>query len=173
MSPRTKRNLSFDPIMSLSLSGSACLEKLDCSLSRLLFALPSFSSHLIKIMGKTSIWQHGWPSSYLHEMTSGFERDCSLLSPIIVISLQDAGLQEIMWVEQERNGLRQFLASFILLGYHLLLSFFIGSTECDLDLCKRILEEKLVKYPEGAFFLFFKGRYHFVQVCGIGSNAYQ
>ncbi|XP_059092083.1 tetratricopeptide repeat protein 39B-like isoform X2 [Tigriopus californicus] len=76
---------------------------------------------------------------------------------------RDAGLQEIMWVEQERNGLRQFLASFILLGYHLLLSFFIGSTECNLDLCKRILEEKLAKYPEGAFFLFFKGRYHFVQ----------
>lgn len=48
--------------------------------------------------------------------------------------------------------MRQFLSSFMLLGYHLLLSFFVGSSECDLDLCKRILDEKLEKYPNGAFF---------------------
>ena len=50
--------------------------------------------------------------------------------------------------------MRQFLASFILLGYHLLLSFFVGSSECDLQLCKRILDEKLEEYPDGAFFLY-------------------
>lgn len=59
--------------------------------------------------------------------------------------------------------MRHFLSCFVLLGYHLLLSYFIGSSECDLELCTRILDEKLEAYPEGAFFKFFKGRLHFVQ----------
>jgi hypothetical protein len=46
-----------------------------------------------------------------------------------------------------------------------MLSFFIGNvTDCDFELCKKILDEKLEKHPNGAFFLFFKGRLHFVQV---------
>jgi len=43
--------------------------------------------------------------------------------------------------------------------------FFIGNMfECDLTLCQQILDESLEKHPNGAFFLFFKGRMHFVQV---------
>ena len=74
------------------------------------------------------------------------------------------GLQEIMTVYEAKSGMRQFLSCFILLGYHLILSFFIGSSECNLELCDKILEEKLAQYPDGAFFKFFKGRYHFVKV---------
>ncbi len=37
-----------------------------------------------------------------------------------------------MRVYEDKSGMRQFIASFTLLGYHLILSFFVGSTECDL-----------------------------------------
>ena len=59
--------------------------------------------------------------------------------------------------------MRHFLGALVLLGYHLLLTFYIGSSQYDLDLCKEILDEKLEAYPDGAFYKFFKGRYHFVQ----------
>ncbi len=73
-------------------------------------------------------------------------------------------MRELTAVYNDREGLRQFLACLVLLGYHLVLSFFLGNEECDLDLCKEILDEKLAKFPNGAFFLFFKGRYNFIQV---------
>lgn len=77
---------------------------------------------------------------------------------------KESGISEIKHVYESRKGLRQFLASIVLLGYHLMLLFFIGNVnDCDLDLCKEILREKLEKHPKGAFFLFFKGRLHFVQ----------
>jgi hypothetical protein len=79
--------------------------------------------------------------------------------------IQDSGISEIRQVYESKKGLRQFLAGIVLLGYHLMLSFFIGNvTDCDFELCKKILDEKLEKHPNGAFFLFFKGRLHFVQV---------
>jgi len=90
---------------------------------------------------------------------SNFQR----LKSIFLHPSQEAGLREVMWVYEDRAGMRQFIACFTLLGYHLLLSFFIGSTEINLPLCKKILDEKLEAYPDGAFFIFFKGRYHFVQ----------
>ena len=78
---------------------------------------------------------------------------------------QDSGISEIRRVYESRKGLRQFLAGIVLLGYNLMLTFFIGNTtDCDYDLCKQILDEKLERHPNGAFFLFFKGRLHFVQV---------
>ena len=64
-----------------------------------------------------------------------------------------------MWVHNSKGGMRQFLSSFILLGYNLLLSFVVGCCDCDLELCDTILKEKLALYPDGAFFKFFKGRY--------------
>ena len=63
----------------------------------------------------------------------------------------------------EKDGLRQNLACLVLLGYNLVVSFFLGN-ECNVELCKNILDEKLTKYPNGSFFLFFKGRFHFIQV---------
>ena len=83
-----------------------------------------------------------------------------LLSSIVQ---QEAGLAEVLWANERKDDVRHFLASFILLGFNLVLNNFIGSSECDLELCKRILAENLEKYPDGAFFQFFKGRFHFVQ----------
>lgn len=68
-------------------------------------------------------------------------------------------------MHQEKDGLRQFLASLVLLGYHLVVAYFLGNIDdqSNLELCKGILDEKLHQYPEGVFFLFFKGRYHFIK----------
>jgi len=76
---------------------------------------------------------------------------------------RDAGIRELQSVYEEKDGLRQFLACLVLLGYNLVVSFFLGNEQCNNELCKDILQEKLTKYPNGLFFLFFKGRYHFVQ----------
>ena len=70
--------------------------------------------------------------------------------------VQEAGLAEVLWANERKDDLRQFLAALILLGFNLILNNFIGSSECDFDLCKRILDENLEKYPNGAFFTFFK-----------------
>ena len=80
-------------------------------------------------------------------------------------SFQESGLSELLSVQSMPSSMRHFLASFILLGYNLIVAFFVGSSECDLGLCRRILDEKLEQYPDGAFFKFFQGRYHLVQVC--------
>ena len=75
----------------------------------------------------------------------------------------------------EKDGLRQNLACLVLLGYNLVVSFFLGN-ECNVELCKNILDEKLTKYPNGSFFLFFKGRFHFIQVhmdlCSLTFSAF-
>ena len=74
---------------------------------------------------------------------------------------QEAGLAEVLWANERKDDLRQFLAALILLGFNLVLNNFIGSSECDFDLCKKILDENLDKYPDGAFFTFFKARMRF------------
>ena len=56
------------------------------------------------------------------------------------------------------------MATMVLLGYHLFLTTFMGNKEVDVSLCKKILDEKVSTYPNGVFFLFFKGRFHLVQV---------
>ena len=71
-------------------------------------------------------------------------------------TVQEAGLAEVLWANERKDDLRQFLAALILLGFNLILNNFIGSSECDFELCKRILDENLEKYPNGAFFTFFK-----------------
>lgn len=78
---------------------------------------------------------------------------------------KDAGIGELLRVYHEKDGLRQFLASLVLLGYHLVLSHFLGNEieQSNIELCHHILEEKLARYPQGAFFLFFQGRYHFIE----------
>ena len=64
----------------------------------------------------------------------------------IFLFKQEAGLRELNKVYEERDGLRQFLASMVLLGYHLVLSYFIGNEEnYNLQLCNvsnSILEYK-------------------------------
>ena len=73
---------------------------------------------------------------------------------------KEAGLAELKKVYLEKEGLRQFLASMVLLIYHLYLHFFIGSSgPSDMELCQDILQQKLKLYPEGAFFLCIQAQY--------------
>lgn len=59
---------------------------------------------------------------------------------------------------QERRGLRHVLCAMFLLSYNLLVSFVLSHTDGDLDWCEKVLEEELSLYPNGVWFLFFKGR---------------
>ena len=83
---------------------------------------------------------------------------------ITMCVLQDNGLSELLSVYEGKTGIRQFLATIVLLGYHLFLTTFMGNRDVDLRLCKKILDEKVQQYPEGLFFRFFKGRFHLIQV---------
>ncbi|XP_049316396.1 tetratricopeptide repeat protein 39B isoform X3 [Bactrocera dorsalis] len=61
------------------------------------------------------------------------------------------------------SGLRQVLCAMTLLGYHLIVCYVICHQEGDLELCHSILEEQLLLYPQGVWFLFFKGRLEFMK----------
>ena len=74
-------------------------------------------------------------------------------------------MSELLLVYEDKTALRQFMSTMVLLGYHLFLTTFMGNKEVDVRLCNQILEEKVSIYPKGVFFLFFKGRFHLVQVC--------
>jgi len=72
-------------------------------------------------------------------------------------------MTELLKSYRTPEGMRQFLSCLILLSYHLILTINLGKAkEADLGLVKTILDDKLSKYPNGAFFLFFKGRYEMV-----------
>lgn len=86
---------------------------------------------------------------------------------------REAGMKELMFCYQQKDCLRQFMASIILLGYHLFVTNLMGQDECDLQLVSEILEEKLKTYPQGAFFLFFRGRYELIQGnCEVATKWY-
>ena len=72
-------------------------------------------------------------------------------------------MKELIYCYNATDCMRQFMASLILLGYHLFVTKYMGQEECDLGLVREILDSKLELYPKGAFFLFFKGRYELVQ----------
>jgi len=79
-------------------------------------------------------------------------------------SSKDVGLSELLRCYSDHGCLRQFLASLILLGYHLFICNHMGQVaESDYSLVDDILKSKLSKYPNGAFFLFFQARYNLVQ----------
>lgn len=71
---------------------------------------------------------------------------------------KDYGLAELQAVSKERRGLRQVLCATSLLSYNLIVSFVLSHTDGDLDWCEKVLEEELSLYPNGVWFLFFKGR---------------
>ena len=83
---------------------------------------------------------------------------------IHLLIFQDNGLSELLLVYEDKTALRQFMAAMVLLGYQLFITTFMGNREVDVRLCKKILDEKVSTYPKGVFFLFFKGRFHLVQV---------
>lgn len=60
-------------------------------------------------------------------------------------------------------GLRQVLCVMTLLGYHLIVCYVLSHQEGDLVFCDEILNSQLAQYPEGVWFLFFKGRLEFMK----------
>lgn len=60
-------------------------------------------------------------------------------------------------------GLRQVLCAMTLLGYHLIVCYVLSHQEGDLEFCDEILNTQLAQYPEGVWFLFFKGRLEFMK----------
>jgi len=96
----------------------------------------------------------------------------SLLPPRITKLLQfigftgsrEVGMSQLMKCYQNKNCIRHFLSSIILLGYNLFITHHTGQGgTSDYRLVKEILDDKLAKHPDGAFFLFFQGRFLFVQ----------
>ncbi|XP_017781024.1 PREDICTED: tetratricopeptide repeat protein 39B-like isoform X2 [Nicrophorus vespilloides] len=61
------------------------------------------------------------------------------------------------------QGLRQILCVMTLLGYHLIVLYVLSHQEGDLKLCEEILVGQFKKYPQGVWFLFFKGRLEFMK----------
>ncbi|XP_014467450.1 PREDICTED: tetratricopeptide repeat protein 39B-like isoform X2 [Dinoponera quadriceps] len=71
---------------------------------------------------------------------------------------KEYGLAELKAGYSERRGLRYILCVMTLLAYNLILSFVLSHVDGDLDWCERVLDEELRLYPNGVWFLFFKGR---------------
>ncbi|XP_055378468.1 tetratricopeptide repeat protein 39B-like [Condylostylus longicornis] len=75
---------------------------------------------------------------------------------------KQVGLQDLI-AGYNLPGIRQVLCVMQLLGYHLIVCFVLSHQEGDLDFCDEILTKQLRTYPEGAWFLFFKGRLEFMK----------
>ncbi|XP_012534920.1 tetratricopeptide repeat protein 39B [Monomorium pharaonis] len=71
---------------------------------------------------------------------------------------KEYGLTELKAGFSERRGLRQILCVMTLLAYNLVVTFVLSHSDGDLDWCERVLEQELSIYPNGVWFLFFKGR---------------
>ncbi|XP_044576728.1 tetratricopeptide repeat protein 39B-like [Cotesia glomerata] len=73
------------------------------------------------------------------------------------------GLTELEKGYEDRRGLRQVLCAMTLLSYHLITSFVLSHRDGDLDWCDKALKNELHHYPDGVWFLFFKGRLEFMK----------
>ncbi|XP_043281820.1 tetratricopeptide repeat protein 39B-like isoform X2 [Venturia canescens] len=73
------------------------------------------------------------------------------------------GLKELKIGYEEHRGIRQVLCSMTLLSYNLIVSFILSHADGDLEWCERALHEQLSLYPNGVWFLFFKGRLEFTR----------
>ncbi|XP_015122765.1 tetratricopeptide repeat protein 39B [Diachasma alloeum] len=76
---------------------------------------------------------------------------------------KEYGLRELKLGYNEKRGIRQVLCAITLLSYNLIATFILSHTDGDLDFCKKALAEQLDLYPNGVWFLFFKGRLEFIQ----------
>lgn len=71
---------------------------------------------------------------------------------------QEYGLAELKAGYAERRGLRYILCVMALLSYNLIVSFVLSHRDGDLEWCEQVLDQELSLYPNGVWFLFFKGR---------------
>ncbi|XP_055686417.1 tetratricopeptide repeat protein 39B-like [Lutzomyia longipalpis] len=75
---------------------------------------------------------------------------------------KELGMRELL-AGYHLKGLRQVLCVMGLLGYHLIVCYVLSHREGDLAFCDEILEQQLEIYPNGVWFLFFKGRLEFMR----------
>ncbi|KAF6217359.1 hypothetical protein GE061_001713, partial [Apolygus lucorum] len=75
---------------------------------------------------------------------------------------KELGLSELMAGYKLDQGLRQVLSIMTLLTYNLFAIYVLSHQEGNLELCQEILEEQLKRYPDGAWFLYFRGRLEFM-----------
>ncbi|KMQ96033.1 tetratricopeptide repeat protein 39b-like protein [Lasius niger] len=68
------------------------------------------------------------------------------------------GLAELKAGYNEKRGLRQVLCVMTLLSYNLIVTFVLSHSDGDLEWCEQVLQQELSLYPNGVWFLFFKGR---------------
>ncbi|XP_063219648.1 tetratricopeptide repeat protein 39B-like [Bacillus rossius redtenbacheri] len=73
------------------------------------------------------------------------------------------GLKELELGYKLHNSIRQILCVMALLCYHLIVIHVFSHFEGDLDFCDEILKHQLQLYPDGVWFLFFKGRLEFMK----------
>nr|XP_045606652.1 tetratricopeptide repeat protein 39B-like isoform X2 [Procambarus clarkii] len=73
------------------------------------------------------------------------------------------GLTELERGFYLEGSLRRVLCALILLGYHLIATYVLGTAEGDLEMAQVILDDHLKLYPNGAWFLFFAGRLEYVK----------
>ncbi|XP_065370774.1 tetratricopeptide repeat protein 39B-like [Calliphora vicina] len=75
---------------------------------------------------------------------------------------KESGLEDLQ-TGYNLPGLRQVLCAMTLLGYHLIVCYVLSHQEGDLKFANEILNSQLVLYPQGVWFLFFKGRLEFMK----------
>ncbi|CAL4075397.1 unnamed protein product, partial [Meganyctiphanes norvegica] len=73
------------------------------------------------------------------------------------------GLSELEKGFALEGSMRQVLCALVLLGYHLIGTYVLGTSEGNLVLTQKIIDNQMQLYPNGAWFLFFKARQAFVQ----------
>ncbi|XP_066906387.1 tetratricopeptide repeat protein 39B isoform X1 [Halyomorpha halys] len=79
---------------------------------------------------------------------------------------KEVGLAELAKCYQLKDGIRQVLSVMTILSYNLISIYVLSHEEGDLELSNKILEDQLQLYPDGLWFLYFKGRLEFMK-CNI------
>nr|CAD7393263.1 unnamed protein product [Timema cristinae] len=73
------------------------------------------------------------------------------------------GLKELETGYKLNRSIRQILCVMTLLSYHLIVVHILSHMEGNLEFCDEILRSQLQMYPDGVWFLFFKGRLEFMK----------
>ncbi|XP_068082309.1 tetratricopeptide repeat protein 39B isoform X2 [Anabrus simplex] len=76
---------------------------------------------------------------------------------------KNIGLKELEAGYHLYHSIRQVLCVMTLLAYHLIVIYVLSHSEGNLEFCDEILRNQLRLYPEGVWFLFFKGRLEFMK----------
>lgn len=76
---------------------------------------------------------------------------------------KEKGLSELYLCYNLKSGLMHVLSVLALLAYNLIIKYFVSQEEGDLEFCDKVLNNQLTLYPEGAWFLYFKGRLELIQ----------